>query len=44
MNRFRKQGFISYNGTIKIHATLLSVVLNEQPRHIKADVGSREGA
>jgi CRP-like cAMP-binding protein len=30
MNRFRKLGFISYNGTIEVHSSLLSVVLNDQ--------------
>jgi CRP/FNR family cyclic AMP-dependent transcriptional regulator len=31
MNKFRKLGFISYNGTMEIHSSLLSVVLNDQP-------------
>ncbi len=30
MNRFRKLGFIDYNGTIKVHGSLLSVVLNDK--------------
>jgi CRP-like cAMP-binding protein len=34
MNKFRKLGFISYNGTLEVHSSLLSVVLNDQP-HIK---------
>ena len=29
MNRFRKMGFIEYNGDIHIHKSLLSVVLND---------------
>ena len=29
MNKFRKLGFISYNGTIKIHSSLLSVILRD---------------
>jgi CRP/FNR family transcriptional regulator, cyclic AMP receptor protein len=29
MNKFRKLGFIDYNGTIEIHNSLLSVVLHE---------------
>jgi CRP/FNR family cyclic AMP-dependent transcriptional regulator len=40
MNKFRKFGFISYNGRmshLEIHSSLLSVVLNERPPHIKAD-------
>jgi CRP/FNR family cyclic AMP-dependent transcriptional regulator len=31
MNKFRKLGFISYNGTMEVHSSLLSVVLNDQP-------------
>jgi CRP/FNR family transcriptional regulator, cyclic AMP receptor protein len=27
MNKFRKLGFIEYNGTVKVHSSLLSVVL-----------------
>jgi CRP-like cAMP-binding protein len=34
MNRFRKLGFISYNGHIEVHRSLLNLVLHEQP-HIK---------
>jgi CRP/FNR family cyclic AMP-dependent transcriptional regulator len=34
MNRFRKLGFISYNGHIEVHTSLLNLVLHEQP-HIK---------
>jgi CRP-like cAMP-binding protein len=30
MNRFRKLGFISYNGGIKVHKSLLNVVLLDQ--------------
>jgi CRP/FNR family cyclic AMP-dependent transcriptional regulator len=29
MNRFRKLGFIEYNGEIKVHSSLLSVVLHD---------------
>ena len=29
MNRFRKLGFIEYNGTLKIHGSLLSIVLHQ---------------
>jgi CRP/FNR family cyclic AMP-dependent transcriptional regulator len=29
MNKFRKLGFIEYNGTLKVHASLLSVVLGD---------------
>jgi CRP/FNR family cyclic AMP-dependent transcriptional regulator len=31
MNRFRKLGFIEYNHRIRVHRSLLSVVLNDQP-------------
>ena len=34
MNRFRKLGFVSYNGRIKVHKSLLNVVLLDQlPDH-----------
>ena len=29
MNKFRKLGFIEYNGTVKIHSALLSVILHD---------------
>jgi CRP-like cAMP-binding protein len=29
MNRFRKLGFIEYNGTLKVHSSLLGVVLHD---------------
>jgi CRP/FNR family cyclic AMP-dependent transcriptional regulator len=32
MNKFRKLGFISYNGKMEVHSSLLSVVLNDQPQ------------
>ena len=35
MNKFRKLGFIDYNGGIEVHSSLLNVVLHEQPE-IKA--------
>ena len=31
MNRFRKLGFIQYNGELKIHSSLLNVVLDDSP-------------
>ena len=31
MNKFRKLGFISYNGKLQVHNSLLSVVLADQP-------------
>lgn len=36
MNKFRKLGFISYNGKLEIHASLLGMVLNDYPQ-IAAD-------
>ena len=39
MNKFRKLGFISYNGTLEVHSSLLSVVLNDQ-LHINRKDGS----
>ncbi|HEX6895874.1 MAG TPA: Crp/Fnr family transcriptional regulator [Bryobacteraceae bacterium] len=35
MNKFRDLGFISYNGTIEVHSSLLGVLLHDQPQ-IKA--------
>jgi CRP/FNR family transcriptional regulator, cyclic AMP receptor protein len=35
MNKFRKLGFIEYNGGIEVHSSLLNVVLYDQPQ-IKA--------
>jgi CRP/FNR family transcriptional regulator, cyclic AMP receptor protein len=34
MNKFRKLGFISYNGRIEVHSSLLGVVLHDHP-HIE---------
>ena len=31
MNKFRKLGFIDYNGAITVHRALLSVVLHDAP-------------
>lgn len=36
MNKFRKLGLISYNGTLEVHPSLLHVVLHDNPR-IKDD-------
>ncbi len=38
MNKFRKMGFINYNGHLEVHSSLLNVVLH-QPPHITADLG-----
>src|ERR1700726_710154 len=32
MNKFRKLGFIEYNGRIEVHSSLLNVVLHDQPQ------------
>ena len=32
MNKFRKLGFIAYNGGIEVHSSLLNVVLHDQPQ------------
>jgi CRP/FNR family cyclic AMP-dependent transcriptional regulator len=32
MNKFRKQGFIDYNGKIQVHASLLDSVLRDKPQ------------
>lgn len=34
MNKFRKLGFIKYNGRIEVHSSLLNVILHDQP-HIR---------
>jgi CRP-like cAMP-binding protein len=34
MNKFRKLGFIDYNGHIEVHSSLLNLVLHEEP-HIE---------
>ena len=32
MNKFRKLGFIDYNGSLEVHNSLLNVVLHDNPR------------
>jgi CRP-like cAMP-binding protein len=41
MNKFRKLGFISYNGKIEVHSSLLGVVLNDHAPIKKKANGSR---
>lgn len=36
MNKFRKLGFISYNGKLEVHTSLLNMVLHEKP-HINQE-------
>jgi CRP/FNR family cyclic AMP-dependent transcriptional regulator len=40
MNKFRKLGFISYNGTIEVHRSLLNAVLHEKPQIENGDQDS----
>lgn len=40
MNRFRKLGFIEYNGRIRVHKSLLSVVLHDRLARGKAEGAS----
>jgi CRP/FNR family transcriptional regulator, cyclic AMP receptor protein len=35
MNKFRKLGFIEYNGDLRVHSSLLNVVLHDNP-HLRA--------
>lgn len=35
MNKFRKLGFIEYNGGIRVHRSLLNIVLNDQPHIVR---------
>jgi CRP/FNR family transcriptional regulator, cyclic AMP receptor protein len=44
MNRFRKMGFIEYNGRIQVHKSLLNVVLYDQPASKSATSASLLGA
>jgi CRP/FNR family cyclic AMP-dependent transcriptional regulator len=38
MNRFRKLGLIEYNGRIRVHKTLLNVVLHDElPEQVNAE-------
>jgi CRP/FNR family cyclic AMP-dependent transcriptional regulator len=32
MNKFRKRGYISYNGKIEVHSSLLDAVLHDKPQ------------
>jgi CRP/FNR family transcriptional regulator, cyclic AMP receptor protein len=31
MNKFRKLGFVEYNGTLEVHNSLLNVILYDKP-------------
>jgi CRP/FNR family cyclic AMP-dependent transcriptional regulator len=39
MNKFRKLGFIEYNGKLEVHNSLLNVVLHDNPQ-IRRDAGT----
>lgn len=38
MNKFRDLGFISYNGKLEVHPSLLSVVLNDRPSSVRSSL------
>ena len=43
MNKFRRLGFIEYNGHLEVHSSLLSVVLHDDPRSVRgAEVSNVE--
>jgi CRP/FNR family cyclic AMP-dependent transcriptional regulator len=44
MNKFRKLGFIDYNGHLEVHSSLLSVVLDDQPHMGHAYAASERAA
>ena len=41
MNKFRRLGFIEYNGALEVHNSLLNMVLHDNP-HLRRDAGSEE--
>jgi CRP/FNR family cyclic AMP-dependent transcriptional regulator len=43
MNKFRKLGYIDYNGHLKVHNSLLNVVLYDKPESSPRDVPRRRG-
>ncbi len=43
MNKFRRMGFIEYNGHLEVHSSLLSVVLHDDSRSVRdSDVSNLE--
>ena len=40
MNKFRKLGFIEYNGKIEVHNSLLNVILYDKPEINTRDTGA----
>jgi hypothetical protein len=43
MNRFRKLGFIEYNGRIRVHKSLMSVILHDHLRGGNSERSSIDG-
>ena len=43
MNKFRKLGYIEYNGKLEIHNSLLNVVLYDKPEIRAKDASSESG-
>jgi CRP/FNR family transcriptional regulator, cyclic AMP receptor protein len=41
MNKFRKLGFIDYNGHLKIHNSLLNVILHDNPSLKRSEESDR---
>jgi len=39
MNKFRELGFISYNGDLEVHNSLLNVILHDKPRIRRGENG-----
>jgi CRP/FNR family cyclic AMP-dependent transcriptional regulator len=39
MNKFRELGFISYNGSLEVHNSLLNVILHDKPQLRRGDDG-----
>ena len=44
MNKFRKLGYIGYNGKLEIHNSLLNVVLYDKPHTRAKDASSAKEA
>jgi CRP/FNR family transcriptional regulator, cyclic AMP receptor protein len=42
MNKFRKLGFISYNGKIEVHHALLGAVLHDKPETKRVESTDKE--
>jgi CRP/FNR family transcriptional regulator, cyclic AMP receptor protein len=43
MNKFRKLGFIEYNGKLEVNSSLLNVILYDKPEIKTRDVGNGSG-